>query len=719
MNCYNKKEKEVVDIVNLDGLNEKQKEAVKKTEGPLLVLAGAGSGKTRVLTTRVAYMLLELGVSPSSILAITFTNKAAKEMKERIISMIGGIGYQIQISTFHSFGLLLIRENYEALGLDKNFTILDSDDANTVIKKICKEKGFDPKIYNPKAIKNSISSAKNELLDCKEYAKYAYSDFEQKVVSVYEKYEEKLRISHSLDFDDLLMLPIRLFEKYPEILKRYQERFKYILIDEYQDTNKAQYTLTKMISAKYKNICVVGDNDQSIYAFRGANYKNILNFEKDYQNPEVILLEENYRSTQTILNAANAVIQNNKERKDKNLWTRNKEGEKIKYHKAMDEKEEASYVVREVMRLLDQGVTRNDIAVLYRTNAQSRNLEEVFLRENIPYRVVGSFYFYKRKEIKDLICYLKLIYNVHDDVSLARVINVPKRGIGLKTIENIETNAFLHQCSMYDAIEHGKELAFKRTIEKIKEKQKDLSLTELVDFILEETGMKAELESEKSMEADIRLENLEEFKTITKHFEEREGLVSLEDFLEEISLVADIEEHKDIQDVITLMTIHSAKGLEFDYVFLVGMEEGIFPHSNSFSSNEDLEEERRLCYVAITRAKEQLYIVNARKRTIFGQDSYNVPSRFLEEMKPDYLEADFKEKEIQRIDKSSLVNESVEYEVGDKVEHDTFGIGVIVGINKSVVSVAFKNGIKTLMKGHKAMRKVSEVNDTYDYGYVK
>ncbi len=705
--------------MNLDGLNDKQRQAVQKTEGPLLVLAGAGSGKTRVLTTRVAYLILELGISPSDILAITFTNKAAKEMKERIISMIDGLGYKIQISTFHSFGLRIIRENYEALGLDKNFTILDSEDANTVIKKICKEKGLDPKIYNPKAIKNSISSAKNELLDDKEYANYAYSDFEQKVVSVYEKYEEKLRINNSLDFDDLLLLPIRLFEKYPEILKQYQERFKYVLIDEYQDTNKAQYVLTKMISAKYKNICVVGDNDQSIYAFRGANYKNILNFEKDYQNPEVILLEENYRSTKNILNAANSIIKNNKERKDKNLWTNNKEGEKIKYHKAMDEKEEASYVVREIVTLLENGISRNDIAILYRTNAQSRNLEEAFLNENIPYRVVGSFYFYKRKEIKDLICYLKLLYNVHDDVSLTRVINVPKRGIGLKTIENIETNAILSHSSMYDAIKSGKELEFKKTIEKIREKQANLTLTELVDCVLEETGMKKELESEHSMEADIRLENLEEFKTITKHFEEREGVISLEDFLEEISLVADIEEHKQTQDVVTLMTIHSAKGLEFSYVFLVGMEEGIFPHSNSFSSNEDLEEERRLCYVAITRAKEKLYIVNARKRTIFGQDSYNVPSRFLEEMNSEHLEVDIPEKDVKIIDKATLIDDSIEYKIGDKVQHDTFGIGVVVGMNKSIINVAFKGGIKTLMKGHKAMRKVSETDDDYNYGYVK
>jgi DNA helicase-2/ATP-dependent DNA helicase PcrA len=692
----------------LEGLNEKQKEAVMKTEGPLLVLAGAGSGKTKVLTTRVAYLVLELGIDPSNILAITFTNKAAKEMKERIISMVGNIGYKIQISTFHSFGLMLIRENYELLGLDKNFTILDSDDSQTIIKKICKDKGLDPKVYNPKMIRNKISGAKNELMTPKEYQKYAFTDIEEKIVSVYEKYQEKLQVSNSLDFDDLLMLPIQLFEKHPEVLKKYQERFKYIMIDEYQDTNKAQYILSKMISAKYKNICVVGDNDQSIYAFRGADYKNILNFEKDYQHPEVILLEENYRSTKNILNVANAVIKNNKERKEKNLWTSNEEGSKVTYHKSNDEKEEAFYVMKEVQKLLNEGVLRKDIAVLYRTNAQSRNLEEVFLRENIPYKVVGSFYFYKRKEIKDLICYLKLLYNPHDDVSLTRIINVPKRGIGVRTIESLMEEAGNKHISMYDAISSGKELSFKNIIEKIRLEQENLTLTELIDCILDETGLRAELESEKTLEADIRLENLEEFKTITKHFEERDGIVSLESFLEEISLVADIEEHKDNTDVVTLMTVHSAKGLEFDYVFLVGMEEGIFPHCNSFSDHEGLEEERRLCYVAITRAKKHLTLVNARKRTIFGKEDYNMPSRFIEEMDKSDLDIDFKEEETKIIDKTSMIDSTQEYNVGDKIEHDTFGMGVIVGVSKSILTIAFRNGIgiKTLMKGHKSIRKV-------------
>ena len=694
--------------MNLDSLNEMQKKAVVTTEGPLLVLAGAGSGITKVLTTRIAYLILELGIDPSNILAITFTNKAAKEMKERVISMIGKVGYKCQISTFHSFGLTIIRDNVEVLGLDKNFTILDSDDSNTLIKKICKDKNLDPKVYNPKMIKNKISGAKNELLDPKDYSKYTYTDIEEKINSVYEKYEEKLRISNSLDFDDLLMLPIKLFESHPEILKRYQERFKYVLIDEYQDTNKAQYILSKMISAKYKNICVVGDNDQSIYAFRGADYKNILNFEKDYTNTETIMLEENYRSTSSILNVANSIIKNNKERKDKNLWTSNGDGEKVKYHKASDEKDEANYIVDKIKKLINDGKKKSEIAVLYRTNAQSRNLEEVFLRENIPYKVVGSFYFYKRKEIKDLISYLKVIYNPNDDVSLTRIINVPKRGIGLKTIENITEYANDNRVSMYDAINSGKELVFKNTIEKIRKEQEKLSLTELIDYILDTTGMREELESEKSLEADIRLENLEEFKTITKHFEENNGIVSLESFLEEISLVADIEEHKNNTDVVTLMTVHSSKGLEFDHVFIVGMEEGIFPHTNSFSENEGIEEERRLCYVAVTRAKKTLELINARKRTIFGQESYNMPSRFINEVDSSALDIDIKEKEVKIVDKKCLIDETQEYSIGDKVEHDTFGVGVIVSVNKSILTIAFKNsvGIKTLMKGHKSIRKV-------------
>lgn len=695
--------------MNLDLLNEKQKGAVVTTEGPVLVIAGAGSGKTRVLTTRVAYLVQEKKVNPSHILAITFTNKAAKEMKDRVIGMLGSVGYMISISTFHAFGLQLIKENYEELGYRPNFTIMDSDDTLTIIKKIIKELGYDPKEYNPKAIRNKISGAKNELMNAKEYEKYAATTYEEVVVKVYERYEKRLKENNCFDFDDLLMKPIELFSNHAEILKKYQERFEYILIDEYQDTNQAQYVLTKMLSAKYKNICVVGDDSQAIYAWRGANYKNILNFEKDFQGTKVILLEENYRSTQNILNVANNIIKNNKQKKEKNLWTSNEEGVKIKYHKADNEKDEAFYVMNEIQNLLKQGIKENEIAVLYRTNAQSRNMEEALLKENIPYKVVGSFYFYNRKEIKDLICYLKLIYNTNDDVSFMRIVNVPKRGIGEKSLESLGLKAMNENCSLFEAITDGKLLSFKHMIEDMQ--KVDCSLTELVDFILEKTGIKEELEKEKTLEADIRLENLEEFKTITKTFEEKNGIISLEDFLNEISLVSDIEEHKNNPDVVTLMTVHSAKGLEFEHVFLIGMEEGIFPHSNSLMDMEQIEEERRLCYVAVTRAKKTLHLVNARRRTIFGDMSYNMPSRFIDEIDENYLDVD---EEIQfqpkvQIRKEDNLDTSIEYHIGEKVEHETFGVGVIVGIENSILTVAFSHpyGIKKLLKGHKTYRKVS------------
>jgi len=695
--------------MKLDTLNDMQLEAVKTTEGPLLVLAGAGSGKTKVLTTRIAYLVEKLGVDPNNILAITFTNKAAKEMKERVVQMLGVLGYQIQMSTFHSFGLSILKEHYDKLGYKSNFTILDSDDSLTVIKKIMKESGYDIKEYNPKAVRSKISGAKNELVDSKEYDRIAATDFEQVVANVYQKYEHKLLINNSVDFDDLLTLPIVLFRTYPEVLKNYQEKYKYILIDEYQDTNQAQYTLTKMISAKYQNICVVGDDSQSIYSWRGANYRNILNFEKDFKDAKTILLEQNYRSTKNILEAANDVIKNNKMKKEKNLWTDNEEGLKIKYHKASNEKEEAEYVTKEIYRLLSEEVPASSIAVLYRTNAQSRNMEEVLLKENIPYKVVGSFYFYNRKEIKDLISYLKLIYNTYDDASLERIINVPKRGIGLKTIENINRKALLEGCSLYDAIDSGKELEFKKIIETLREKAESCSLTELVDIVLEKTGMKKELEEENTMEADIRLENLEEFKTITKNFEEKNGFISLEEFLAEISLVSDIEEHKNNSEVITLMTVHSAKGLEFDYVFIIGLEEGIFPHNNSLFESEALEEERRLCYVAITRAKQNLYLINARKRTIYGMDSYNAPSRFIEEINEELLDSDvIKEKNTNVPFHKIEIDDTIEYNVGGKIIHDSFGEGVIVSVDKSILTVAFPHpyGIKKLLKGHKTFRKI-------------
>ncbi|MBR3199329.1 MAG: UvrD-helicase domain-containing protein [Bacilli bacterium] len=690
--------------MNLDGLNDKQIEAVKHPSGPLLVLAGAGSGKTRVLTTKVAYLVNE-SINPYNILAITFTNKAAKEMKERVIKMLGPDAYKIQISTFHSFGLLLIRDNYEVLGFDKNFTILDSDDSLTIIKKILKDMNLDPKVYNPRGIKNKISSAKNELMDSKYYSRFANNEYEEIVLAVFEKYEKRLKKNNSLDFDDLLLLPIKLFKENPEILERYQERFKYILIDEYQDTNEAQYRLIKMLGSKYRNVCVVGDLDQSIYGFRGANYRNILNFEKDYPDATVIRLEENYRSTGNILNVANDIIKNNKQRKEKNLWTKNGVGPKIRYHRSYDEQDEAHYVMNEIKKLIISGVNKEDIAVLYRTNAQSRNMEEALLRENIPYKVVGSFYFYNRKEIKDLISYLKLIYNSNDDVSLLRVINVPKRQIGPKTIENLSLKAISNGTSIYEAIDSGKELLFKNIIEDIKRESENLSLTEIVDLVLDKSGMRKELENTKTIDAEIRLENLEEFKSITKNFEENNGVISLEEFLLEIALVSDIEEHKNNTDVVTLMTIHSAKGLEFDHVFLIGLEEGLFPHVNSMDSPDELEEERRLCYVAVTRAKKTLTLVNAKRRMLYGNTNVNLPSRFIDEINDDYLEKDEDEPAV--FNKKDMIDESAEYNTGDKIVHDIYGEGIIVSVG-SVLTIAFnhKVGIKKIMKGHKSIRKV-------------
>lgn len=699
--------------MELDNLNDKQKEAVFYNDGPLLIIAGAGAGKTKTLTTKIAYLIEEKNVHPYNILAITFTNKAAKEMKDRLYGLIGDLAKKLQVSTFHSFGLKLLRENYALLGYDSNFVIMDSDDSLTVVKKILKDANYDPKIYNPKAIRNKISSCKNEMMTPAAYEKFAVSDYEKVVYEVYEKYETKLKRNNSVDFDDLLLLPIELFRKNPDVLEKYQDLYKYVLIDEYQDTNEAQYILTKMISKKYQNITCVGDDSQSIYSFRGANYKNILNFEKDYPNAKTILLEQNYRSTSTILDAANGVIKNNTQRKDKNLWTARGVGEKIKYYRAQNERDEARYTIEQINELIDKGIEYKDIAILYRTNAQSRVLEEEMLKANIPYRVIGSFYFYSRKEIKDLIAYLRLLHNPKDNVSLLRVINTPKRGIGLKTIENLTLKADEKQTSIFEAISSGKEYEFKQLIERLQAVSEELTLTELIDKVLSATGLKEELESEKTLEAEVRLENLEEFKSITKTFEEREGLISLEDFLLEISLISDVEEYKDDPNRVSLMTIHSVKGLEFGHVFVVGLEEGIFPHMNSLMENAEIEEERRLCYVAITRAKDDLYLVNARRRTLFGKEQVNPVSRFLGEIDAKLIEnVSQEEKEIVsniKIDDTSVLrDEDVDYNVGDYVYHETFGTGKVVEVTDTLVSVAFKypHNIKKLMKNHKKLSKI-------------
>lgn len=709
---YDKIDKESDRMNLVDSLNDRQKESVVNTDGPMLILAGAGSGKTKVLTTKVAYLIEEKNIDPNNILAITFTNKAAKEMKERIFKLEGNSAFYIQISTFHSFGLKILKENCELLGYEKNFTILDSDDSLSIIKKIMKELNIDANKYNPKAIKNVISNNKNEIIDPEKYSLYVNTDFDEIALEVYRKYEKSLKINNAVDFDDLLILPLKLFNNNPGVLQKYQEKYKYVFIDEYQDTNEPQYILSKMISAKYKNITVVGDADQAIFTWRGANYKNILNFEKDYKDAKVVLLEENYRSTKTILNAANNVIKNNKVRKEKNLWTQNEEGSKITYYKAFDEKDESNYVVNEIKKLIEKGVNPKDICVLYRANAQSRTVEEAFLTSNISYNIVGSYAFYNRKEIKDLIAYLKLIYNNKDDVSLLRVINYPKRGIGNKAIENLAIKSNVLDKSLYEVIDSGKELDFKNMIEEIKKEESHLTLTELIDMVLDKSGMKKSLEDEKSIEADIRLENLEEFKSIAKAMEINEGIVSLEELLDKLALVSDVSEQKnDNEDKVTLMTMHAVKGLEYDYVFIVGVEEGLFPHSNSLESNDELEEERRLCYVAITRAKKKLYLINARSRILYGKVSSNVPSRFINEISDEYIETIGKKEDINvfkpKIDKNKMMNEDNDLHPGDMVNHDKYGFGVVVTIDGSIATISFKrDGLKKLMKNHKSIHKM-------------
>ena len=697
--------------MRIDDLNKEQQKAVLKTEGPVLVLAGAGSGKTRVLTVKIAYLIEEIGISPYNILAITFTNKAACEMSERLYRLIGEKAHYAQVSTFHSFGVRILKENFKYLGYDKNFVIMDSDDSLSIVKKILKELGFDPKIYHPNVIKNKISSCKNEMVMPSDYEKYALSDFEKVVLIVYKKYEDTLKRNNSIDFDDLLLLPIKLFRENPSVLQAYQERFQYVLIDEYQDTNQAQYILTKMISAKYKNICCVGDIDQSIYSFRGANYRNILYFEKDYPDATIIKLEQNYRSTTNILDAANDVIKNNKERKEKKLWSDKGCGEKISYYRALNGIDEAQYVTREIKKLISNGIEYENIAVLYRTNAQSHVVEEELLKDNIPYKIVGGIGFYSRKEIKDVLAYLRLIYNEKDNVSLLRVINTPKRGIGDKTISNLIERSNEERKSIYEVIQSGKELEFKNMIERLKIDSNSLTLTELVDKILDVTGIRREYENNKSLESDIRLENLEELKTVTRTFEEREGIVSLEDFLYEVSLVTDVNEYQNDRNRVSLMTVHSVKGLEFDYVFIIGLEEGIFPHINSLMNDGELEEERRLCYVAITRAKEKLYLVNANIRMMFGTESVNPPSRFIKEINADLIEGSvidspFKEEKIDVEEK--FYKDDVEYEKYDYVYHEVFGQGKVISVSGSLVTIAFKHpyGIKKLMKNHKSLSKV-------------
>ncbi len=687
----------------LDNLNKEQKEAVMHKEGPCLVVAGAGSGKTKVLTTRIAYLIQE-GIFSGNILAITFTNKAAKEMKERISKIVED-NYAF-VGTFHSFGLRIIKENYNTLNLQSNFTILDSDDVLSLIKKTMKDLGYDIKQISPYYIRNKISFIKNEMLSDSEIDRLLISELDKIAKEVYYAYEKVLSKNNVIDFDDLLKLPVTLFKEHPSILEHYQEKYQYILVDEYQDTNEVQYQLIKLLSKKYRNIFVVGDQNQAIYGFRQANYKNIVNFEKDYPDALVVVLNQNYRSTTNILNAANSVIKNNIERKDVNLYSDLGEGVKVKYLRCQNSNSEVDFILKEINSLLSLGYEKKDIAIFYRTNAQSRIYEDAMLKANIPYKVVGSFYFYKRKEIKDLISYLKLILNHDDDIALKRIINEPKRGIGEKTIDNLETMANIEGKSIFEMLNKGKELEFKNLINDLSEKAKSLSLTELIDAILENTGIKKELTS-GDIEGELRLENLMEFRSITETYQNVTGSVNLSDFLDEISLVADITEHQNVEDAITLMTLHSAKGLEFKVVFMVGMEDGIMPHANSFEEENGLEEERRLCYVGITRAKERLYLTSAKVRMLYGRDTLNPPSRFIKEIDPAYLESNTEE--VKKINKQELYNDNSneEYKSGERITHKLFGPGVIIDVDDRFLTIAFNKryGIKKVLKNYTGIKK--------------
>ena len=687
----------------LDRLNKEQLEAVKHMDGPCLVMAGAGSGKTSVLTSRIVY-LIENGVWPSNILAITFTNKAAKEMRERVQNIVGQT--KSFIGTFHSFGVKVIRENPEAVGLTPNFTIIDADDALSVIKKILKEKNLDSKKFSPYYIRNRISFLKNEMLSMVEIERTMNTPIDKIVVEVYKVYEETLSKSNVVDFDDLLLKPVKLFMDSDEILDRYQEHYPYILIDEYQDTNPVQYKLSKLLSSKYRNIFVVGDMNQSIYSFRQADYRNILNFEKDFKEIRVIKLEQNYRSTQVILDAANSVIKNNKEKKDLRLWSDKKSDALINYMRAYDGAHEIKLVADEINTLMYDYKSYNSFAILYRTNAQSRIIEQTLIETNIPYKIFGGFSYLNRKEIKDLIAYLKFINNQNDEMSLRRIINTPKRGIGEIAVNRIEADSIVNNTSMFDALSTSKEIEFRDMILDMKDYLENNTLTDLIDYIVDKSGMRAEYENDKTLESDIRLDNLMEFKSLTASFEKRTGTENLSDFLGEISLMTDSGEEEGDKEAVTLMTLHSAKGLEFDVVFLVCLEEGIFPHTNSLMEEDGLDEERRLCYVGITRARDILYLTNAKRRMLYGKEASNPPSRFINEIDKNLIKTNNLAVQEEKSAESFYKEVSEEFRLGDLINHETLGHGVIVKIDGSIIDVAFRSGVKKLRKDHKSITKL-------------
>ena len=728
----------------LVGMNPEQARAVKKTEGPLLIMAGAGSGKTRVLTHRIAYLVVEKNVYPSNILAITFTNKAAREMRNRIDGLLGaGTGERMWVSTFHSMCVRILRRNIDRIGYAKSFSILDSSDQLSVVKSVLKQLNLDTKQYDPRSMLNAISSAKNECIDEQTYRGQINpsNPYERTIADVYDGYAKRLRQNQSLDFDDLIMMTLVLFERVPDVLEYYQNKFQYIHVDEYQDTNNAQYRLVNMLAKKFNNLCVVGDSDQSIYGWRGADIGNILSFEKDYKGAEMIMLEQNYRSTKRILQAANDVITNNKGRYDKKLRTDNDEGETISFYKASDEKDESQFVVGKILELQKEKEYKLDqFAILYRTNAQSRVIEEYLVKSNLDYTIVGGTKFYDRKEIKDLLAYLKLIANNADDLALARIINEPKRSIGATSFERMARFAIEHDRSILDALQEvdfmgitpraANEVAkFRELITGFTQMQEYLSVSELVEQVLEKTGYRDMLMREKTIESESRLENIEEFLSVTEAFEKRaedeEGDRSLVAFLTDLALIADIDsldkEENQSTEKIVLMTMHAAKGLEFPVVFIIGMEENVFPHSRSIGDDDEMEEERRLAYVGITRAEESLFLTSASYRTLYGRASYNQPSRFIAEISDEIIElietdSEFSGRGGMRNKIATPVRaavkkpvyktsggEKVGWNPGDKAVHKKWGTGMVVSVKGSgeeiELDIAFPNpvGIKRLL----------------------
>ncbi|SEO04954.1 DNA helicase-2 / ATP-dependent DNA helicase PcrA [Amphibacillus marinus] len=728
----------------LDGLNDKQKEAVKHTEGPLLIMAGAGSGKTRVLTHRIAYLLEEKGVSPRNILAITFTNKAAREMRNRVSRLVGPEADYMWVSTFHSMCVRMLRRDIDRIGYDRNFTILDTGDQLTVIKNVLKAKNIDIKKFEPRAMLAAISAAKNNLKSADQFEKEVGNYYDKVVADVYQGYQKSLRKNQSLDFDDLIMQTIVLFDRVPDVLEYYQRRFQYIHVDEYQDTNHAQYYLVQQLAKRYQNLCVVGDSDQSIYRWRGADIQNILSFEKDYDKAQVVLLEQNYRSTKSILQAANAVIENNDDRKPKKLWTDNDQGAKLFYHQAATEQHEGLYLANKIETYVDEGTFNyRDMAVLYRTNAQSRSIEETFVKANIPYQMIGGTKFYDRKEIKDMLAYLRLISNPNDDLSFARVVNEPKRGVGKTSLEKLQAYAAANDISLYTttleidfvglSTRATKALAeFGQMIKQWTQQQEFLTATDMVEEVLKRTGYEQMLNNERTIEAQTRLENLEEFKTVTKQFEKDSEDKTLVTFLTDLALIADIDRVDDdpfADNQVTMMTLHAAKGLEFPVVYLVGLEENVFPHSRSLLDEEEMAEERRLAYVGITRAEQILHLTHAKMRTLYGRTNMNQVSRFIDEIPEDLLEGFYSHSEPHpfelsnkqppsRQNKHGMASkqpvkrfaqhqttggENEAWQVGNKANHKKWGVGTVVKVTGSgeamELDIAFPapTGVKRLL----------------------